>query len=295
MSGPPLVSVVIPTYQRAALLEEALRSALAQTYERIEVLVEDDGSSDGTAAMVARLGDPRVRYAWAPNVGRPAPVRNRGIRRAQGELVAFLDSDDVWEREKLEREVEALVSDPELLAVSCNAHYLPARDRPVLRLGADVRPSFDELLRDNLVLNSGAVVRREVFERVGLLDEAPESRSVEDYDLWLRILRHRDRSIRVLAAPLFRYRSNASDAISVYGARELERIRHVFAKQEDFRPEAVSAALRARELRLRRGELRERLRDGTLPIRDWLRASEVPLRRRIRLAAKAVLLGRDRV
>lgn len=295
MSRGPLVTIVVPTYQRGAVLEEALRSALAQTYERIEVLVEDDGSRDGTEAIVAGLRDERVRYAWAPNVGRPAPVRNRAIRRARGELLAFLDSDDVWEREKLHRQVEALAAEPELLGVTCNAHYLPARNRPVLRLSHDVRPSFEENLVDNRILNSGVVVRREVFDQVGLLDESPELRAVEDYDLWLRILLHRDRSILVLAAPLFRYRCDAADAISVYGAQELERIRRVFARLEPERPQAVRAALRARELRVRRGALRDGLRNGTLSMAEWLRAVEVPLRRRIRLAAKAVIFGRRTV
>lgn len=292
MSGQPLVSVVVPTYQRAPLLDEALRSALSQTYGRIEVLVEDDGSTDGSEAVVARLGDPRVRYAWAPNVGRPGPVRNRALRKARGDLVAFLDSDDVWEREKLEREVEVLLGEPDLLAVSCNASWIPPRDRLVLRTRSDLVPTFDDLLDLNVVLCSGSVVRREALEAAGPFDET--LRSIEDYDLWLRILRHRDSSIRILAAPLLRYRASP-DAISPLGRRELDVMRVVFAKHEDFRPDAVRAALARRERSVRRGELRDGLRAGTLPLGEWLRAPELPLRRRLRLAAKAILLGRGRV
>jgi glycosyltransferase involved in cell wall biosynthesis len=292
MSAEPLVSVIVPTYQRAALLDEALRSALSQTYDRLEVLVEDDGSSDGSEAIVARLGDPRVRYAWEPNVGRPAPVRNRGIGKSRGELLAFLDSDDVWEKEKLAREVDVLRREPQLLAVSCNARWIPPRDRLVLRTKEDLLPSFDDLLGENVVLCSGTVVRRAAIETAGVFDEALAV--IEDYDLWLRVLRHRDSSIRVLAAPLFRYRASP-DAISPFGRQELDAMRRVFAKHDDFHPDAVRNALALRERNVRRAELRDALRAGTLPLSDWLRAPDLPLRRRVRLAAKAILLGRGRV
>jgi glycosyltransferase involved in cell wall biosynthesis len=255
------------------------------------VLVEDDGSSDGSGAMVAAIGDPRVQYAWEPNVGYPAPVRNRAIRKARGELVAFLDSDDVWETNKLERQVAVLVRQPELLGVSCRANSIPPRHRR-LSLVPDARPSFEDVLRNGGgILNSGTVVRREVFDEVGLLDEDPEI--IEDYDLWLRILRHRDRSILVLSERLFRYRIS-DDAITPKGERELERIRWIFEKHVTFRPDAVREALVERQNALRRGELMSALRAGTLPLAQWLAAPEVPLRRRLRIAAKAVFLGRER-
>jgi len=288
----PLVSVVIPTYQRAALLEEAVRSALAQTHDPLEVLVEDDGSTDGSGERLAALGDPRVRYAWAPNAGRPAPARNRGLARARGELVAFLDSDDVWEPSKLGVQVAALERDPSLLAVSCDARTLPG-DRPYLGLDADRRPSFDELVQANVVPNSGVVVRREALGAVGLLDEDPGVAAYEDYDLWLRLLRHRDRSILVLREPLFRYRVSSDSISPGVGRRDLERTRRVLSKHLDFRP-GLSGILAAREASLRRSELRAGLRDGSLSLGDWLSAPEVPLRRRLRLAAKALFVGRQR-
>ncbi len=290
MAGQPLVSVVIPTYQRAALLEEAVRSVLAQTYGQVEVLVEDDGSTDGSEAAIARLGDPRISYRWAPNVGRPAPVRNRGIARARGALVAFLDSDDVWEPGKLEAQVAALERDPTLLAVSCDATWLPPRKHALLRLGAAVRPSFGELLARNVVITSAIVIRREALEAIGGFDERPELRSVEDYDLWLRLVRHRDRSLAVLAEPLLRYRDG--EGISLHGRRELGAVRRIAEKHLDFQPDLVREVLAVRERNIRQGELRDALRAGTLPLGEWLRAPEVSLRRRLRLAAKAVLLGR---
>lgn len=270
-----------------------MRSALAQTHDRVEVLVEDDGSTDGSEARIAALRDPRVRYAWAPNVGRPAPVRNRAIARARGELVAFLDSDDVWEPGKLAVQVEALRRDAAVLAVSCDAWTIPPRERTYLALDVDRRPSFDDLVAANVVTNSGALVRREVFDAVGLLDEDPGVAAYEDYDLWLRVLRHRDRSILVLREPLFRYRLSPDSISPANLRRDLERTRRVLEKHLAFRP-GLAGLLAAREAALRRGELQAALRDGSLPLGAWLRAPEVPLRRRLRLAAKAVLLGRGR-
>jgi glycosyltransferase involved in cell wall biosynthesis len=290
VSSPPLVSVVIPTYQRAALLEEAVRSVLAQTYPHLEVLVEDDGSTDGSGEALARLGDARVAYRRGANVGRPAPVRNRAVARARGELIAFLDSDDLWEPTKLEAQVEALEGDPTLDAVASDATWLPPRKHPLLRLDGPVRPSFGELLCRNFVITSSVLARREAIVAAGGFDESAELRSVEDYDLWLRLLRRREGCLLVLPQALVRYRDG--DGISLHGRRELDAVRRIAAKHLDFQPEVVRSILASRERGLREGELRDALRAGTLPISDWLRAPEVPLRRRLRYAARALLLGR---
>lgn len=290
MAVRPLISVVVPTYQRAALIEETLRSVLAQSHDALEVLVEDDGSTDGTDAVVARLGDPRIQYHRAPNVGRPAPVRNRGIARARGELVAFLDSDDVWEPRKLELQVAALARDPSLVGVSCDATWLPPRKHPLIQLAEAIRPSFAELLARNVIITSGVVVRREAIVAAGGFDEAPELRAVEDYDLWLRLVRERERGLAVLPETLLRYRD--AGGIALHGRRELEAVRRIAAKHLGWRPELVREVLATRERNLRQGELRDGLRDGSLPLGAWLRAPEVPLRRRVRYAARALLFGR---
>jgi glycosyltransferase involved in cell wall biosynthesis len=291
-----LVSVIVPTWQRATLVGETLRSALAQTHRDVEVLVEDDGSTDGTDAVVAAIaaGDPRVRYAWSPNAGRPAPARNRAIRRARGEILAFLDSDDLWEPHKLERQLEALRREPALLGVSSDARTVPDRGAPLLGLAGDLRPSFEDLVRANVISNSGAVIRRAVLDEVGLLDESPELRAVEDYDLWLRILRHRDRSFLVLKEPLFRYRLSPDQISPASGRRDLELRRRVLEKHLDFRPGPIRALLDAQERAVRKGELLAGFRGGSVTLRDWLAAPEVSVSRRLRVAARALLLGRER-
>jgi glycosyltransferase involved in cell wall biosynthesis len=100
---PPLISCIVPVFNGERYLREALDSIRAQTYRRLEIIVADDGSTDGTAAVVAGFGE-HVRYLTQPNAG-PAAARNLGLRAAQGDFVAFLDADDLWHPEKLARQM----------------------------------------------------------------------------------------------------------------------------------------------------------------------------------------------
>jgi glycosyltransferase involved in cell wall biosynthesis len=109
---PPLISCIVPVFNGERYLHEALDSILAQTYRPVEVIVADDGSTDGTVAVVASYGE-RVRYLWQPNAGSPA-ARNLGLGAAKGEFVAFLDADDLWHPEKLARQMARFQARPEL-------------------------------------------------------------------------------------------------------------------------------------------------------------------------------------
>ncbi len=128
MNHRPLISVVIPTFNRARQVQAALRSVLAQTYSECEVIIVDDGSKDGTGqalqALISQEGcnGARVRYFFGPNQGQSA-ARNLGIEQACGELVAFLDSDDIWLPEKLEWQLRAL----EQFKDKCSACITDAR------------------------------------------------------------------------------------------------------------------------------------------------------------------------
>src|SRR5262249_441294 len=105
-SALPLVTVVIPTYNRADLLPDAIESVLAQSYKPIEIIVVDDGSTDDTRAVATRFGD-RIRYVYQENAERAA-ARNHGLRLACGDFIAFLDSDDYWDHDKIESDVSVL-------------------------------------------------------------------------------------------------------------------------------------------------------------------------------------------
>jgi glycosyltransferase involved in cell wall biosynthesis len=108
----PLISCIVPVFNGERYLTEALESILKQTYRPLEIIVVDDGSTDGTRALVASYGD-QVRYLWQPNSG-PATARNQGLSAASGEFVAFLDADDLWHPEKLERQLSRFEARPEL-------------------------------------------------------------------------------------------------------------------------------------------------------------------------------------
>ena len=185
--APATVSVVIPTYNRSVMLTAAVRSALAQSLAPVEVLVCDDGSTDGSREAVAALADSRVRWLDCGRQGRPAGPRNRGMREARGEWVAFLDDDDVWHPGKLERQAGALALGFE--AVSSNARRLDAQGRAQGRLLSRLpsRAGLDELLGCNWIVTSSALVRRSLLMKCGGFPEAEAFRSVEDYALWLRV------------------------------------------------------------------------------------------------------------
>jgi glycosyltransferase involved in cell wall biosynthesis len=185
VSRTDVVSVVIPTWNRAELLSRALDSVLAQTRSPEEIIVVDDGSTDDTASRV-RTGYPEVRLIEQPNAGVSA-ARNAGIRAASGTWIAFLDSDDRWLPEKLALQLEALRANPELLL--CHS------DEIWIRRGRRVNPMkkhrkcggriFERALPLCVISPSSAIVHRSLFDIVGLFDESLPA--CEDYDLWLRI------------------------------------------------------------------------------------------------------------
>lgn len=189
----PRVSVIIPTYNRGGLLSAAVRSAIGQTYDDLEVIVADDGSTDGSVESIAALGLTRVKFLRLDHSGLLGVVRNAGARRAQGELLAFLDSDDVWHPAKIERQVEILDRNPAVGLVCSNASVIDESGDPIREryLGPPSEgASGDVLLRlldENFVIVSSVVVRRELFERAGRFSTDHRLRGVEDYDLWLRI------------------------------------------------------------------------------------------------------------
>jgi glycosyltransferase involved in cell wall biosynthesis len=126
MSGAPRVSVVMPAYNAGRYIREAVASVLGQTEGDLELVVVDDGSTDDTAAIAATLGaaDPRVRLVQQPNSGKPAIARNRGIRESRGEIVCFLDADDVWRPEKLAACLAVLDRRPDVQLVFHDVEYM---------------------------------------------------------------------------------------------------------------------------------------------------------------------------
>jgi glycosyltransferase involved in cell wall biosynthesis len=232
----PSVSVIMPAYNVAPYVAEALRSALAQTHADLEVIVVDDGSKDETAAIVREFArsDSRVHLVQQANRGL-AGARNTALRAATGDFLALLDSDDVWEPEFLASQLAILAARPEVDIVTGNGWYLNgSKHGQLARPFPDPRPdpTLASILADEWSVFIMTVFRRRVYTTVGTFDE--DMRSNEDYDFWLRaaiagcVFARNDR-------PLGHYRVR-TDSLSASNVRMLRGILHVYWK---LRPEIV--------------------------------------------------------
>ena len=183
----PVVSVIIPTYNREQYIQKALDSVLAQTYQRFEIIVIDDGSTDSTRTMISAYKE-NVHYLYQENQG-ISRARNTGIKNSHGDYIAFLDSDDYWLPEKTELQIALLQKHPEygMAASRCASIRLDGSFREKNRPGTSGWV-LENLFQANFIRTSAAIIRRECFDRIGLFDE--ELKECEEYDLWLRIAAH---------------------------------------------------------------------------------------------------------
>jgi len=183
------ISVIIPTWNRVETLENAIRSALKQTLPPIEVLICDDGSTDNSLGIVKSINDPRVRWIEGKHSGNPAVPRNRGIKESQGEWIAFLDSDDEWLPEKLEKQLvhtnkmgyDAVCSDAIRYVLSQNYSGTVLEN---VKLGESI--SFIELLKINYIICSSVLIKKNIVSKCKGFSECEKLIGVEDYSLWLR-------------------------------------------------------------------------------------------------------------
>lgn len=201
-STPPTVSVILPTYNRGHLIVRAILSVLNQSYSDFELLIVDDGSTDQTQEVIARLDDSRIRYIRHKQNQGASAARNTGIKASLGRFLAFQDSDDEWLPNKLAQQVESLTQSPPKVGVvysrfwHIHGHrkslipsqmakwvgWLPFKGR---NLAGDL---YDSLLRGNFITPQATLVRKECFEKAGLFDERMPR--FQDWELWLRIAKH---------------------------------------------------------------------------------------------------------
>lgn len=185
----PLVSVVIPTFNQAGFLDEALRSVTGQTFQNWEAIVLNNFSTDNTVSIVEQIRDPRIRILDFANGGVIAKSRNKGIQLSAGKYVAFLDSDDVWEPNKLARSIELLEKGSDLVCHAERWFGGGMRDR-VVKYGPESRADYTSLLVEgNCISTSTVVMRRETLVSLGGFSERKDFVTTEDYDLWLRTSR----------------------------------------------------------------------------------------------------------
>jgi glycosyltransferase involved in cell wall biosynthesis len=174
-----VISVILTTYERRGLLARALASVLAQTVTDREVIVVDDGSTDGTAEF---LGEQTVTSIRIAHSGNPGVVRNAGLAQARGEFITVLDSDDVWQPTALAELAQALSQHSDAGFAYCDYQPHPPPSPPKSAGASDV---FDRLLQTDFLVTGGVLIRRSLAEAVGGFD--PRCSPAEDWDFWLRM------------------------------------------------------------------------------------------------------------
>ncbi len=194
-SAMPLASVIIPTYNGEAFIREAVESALAQTYPNTEIIVVDDGSTDGTKKQIEDfIGDGRIKYVFQENAG-PGVARNTGIKNTSGELIALLDHDDLWMPEKIEKQARFMQENPWADVVFCDGYGIDAkggmrkgeRERDPKKHSA--RPDFIDLVCNGpSPLPTAVMFKRQAIELSGnFAANKPGDWIADDWDMWFRM------------------------------------------------------------------------------------------------------------
>ena len=191
-SKDPLVSIILPTYNRANVIKGAIKSVLNQTYKNLELIIIDDGSTDETEDIIKGMKDKRIRYfKYVQNRG-VSYARNKGILLAKGSLIAFQDSDDIWLKDKLERQIQIMINTtPDVGVVytgfwqiyDANRIYIPSKE-----IKSREGYILKNLINGNFVGTPTMLVKRDCFNRVGLFDESLPR--LNDWELCIRLAQH---------------------------------------------------------------------------------------------------------
>jgi glycosyltransferase involved in cell wall biosynthesis len=222
----PVVSVVLPTYNRASLLNRAIRSVLAQSYSNFELIVIDDGSTDETYVVMNGFRDRRIRYISLEHNTGAAAARNVGIRMARGKFLAFQDSDDEWLPTKLAKQMSAfrcgsrrlgvVYSDMEKILSDGTVNYFAAPDVPSSRL---INPAIRFYQVGNLGIQS-AVIKRECLDAAGHFNESLPA--FEDLEMFIRLARQCE--FHRIEEPLVRYHDTQGISKDLYAAWRSRRL-----------------------------------------------------------------------
>jgi len=187
------VSIIIPTYNAASFIEQAIDSVLAQTYKDFEIVIIDDGSTDNTKEVLQKYAD-KIRYIMQPNKG-VAIARNTGIHNSESEYIAFLDSDDEWLPEKLELQMSIVEKNNDIGLVHTNDIQVSEGGQVLSIDTPNIKYLFGKiskylLLRKASIKTSTVLLRRKCLEKVGLFDPYLSRLGVEDRDLWIRFTKY---------------------------------------------------------------------------------------------------------
>lgn len=251
---PPKISVIMPSYNYAHMMEAAVNSVLNQTLSDLELIIIDDGSTDNTGdiALKAASRDSRIKYVKKENRGLSA-ARNRGIAESSGQYIAFIDPDDLWMQMKLDLQSKLLDENPEASLCYCRAEFIGENGEILKNVNwpRPENPKWSDLLYINYIEGSGSSVmtRKSALESSGMFDE--NLRGLEDMDMWLRLL-HDGKAV-CAEQTLVRIRRHAKSMqagkIPDMAKRELEYIKYIeksianFPELSAMRSEAMSGVM----------------------------------------------------
>ncbi|WP_071515816.1 glycosyltransferase [Geitlerinema sp. PCC 9228] len=183
----PTVSVVVPVYNGEQTIQETIESILHQTFSDFEILVINDGSNDSTLDILSKIQQPKLKVFSYPNAGLSAS-RNRGVRQAKGDYISFIDADDLWTEDKLEKQLKALQENPNASVAYSWTNWIDGKGN-FLRSGGYIHAEGDVFLdllkRDFVESGSNVLVKTKAILEVGDFDESLNA--VEDWDMWLRL------------------------------------------------------------------------------------------------------------
>lgn len=209
-----LVSVILPVFNGENLISGAIKSVINQAYDNLELIIIDDNSTDNTKKVATSFKDKDNRIQIISNScqsGNPAIVRNLGINAARGEFVAFIDHDDIWFKNKLARQVQAMEENPEISLIH-SAFFIVQDKFPKYRFDLLNSPyqigyCLNDLTKNNSITTSSVLLRKSILHAVGVFSELDKFRYAEDYELWLRIVK--ENKIAYLSEIHGLYRSRA--------------------------------------------------------------------------------------
>lgn len=188
----PTVSIIIPTYNRAYLIERSIKSVLDQTYKDFEVIIVDDASTDNTEEIIRLFENNKIKYVKNETNKGANAARNTGLQLSKGKYVAFQDSDDEWLPTKLEKQINILIhSDPKIGVVYTGYYRIKNNVREYIPSSSIVQKEGDlhsVLLKKNFIGMPTVVIKKECFEKVGMFDERLPR--LQDWEMWIRISKH---------------------------------------------------------------------------------------------------------
>jgi glycosyltransferase involved in cell wall biosynthesis len=284
------ISIIIPTFNRAHLINETIICAINQTYRNLEIIVVDDGSTDNTKEIINEINDERIHYIYQNHSGLPAKTRNRGIIEANGSYLAFLDSDDLWTPKKLEIQMNH-IKKQNFLLIASNFSYFPREFNryPSFKLHNNKIISFQDLLGKNYINSSSVLFRKDLIKKIGFMDESKYLRSGQDYDFWLKVLKYRDKSILLLKEKLVKTRIHDSNLTisktreNSYYYKELKKYAYLYKKYRNYKPKLLEKFIRTFIYNHKKRKFRKELDNQEKKLINLLKTSDLKVLDKIQI------------